>query len=288
MKRLIYVGCFAVLLVAAGACKEKQDELGKGKVGEVEWRLKGETLTFSGKGAIPDDWGEKHWRNSTLLEYWTDAEFIKAIVIEEGITSIGISAFWRGNFSYITIPNSVTSIGSNAFLECENLKSVKISNSVTSIEYGTFMGCKNLESVTIGNGVKTIGDGAFLGCCDLSFVYIGNNVTTIESNAFWGCHSLKSVVIPNSVTSIEYGAFENCYELKFLTIGSGVTSFGEGAFKNCGNLTYITNLNPVPAYIDITIFLNVYKKYCELKVPASAVSAYQNAEVWKEFNIVGM
>jgi len=54
------------------------------------------------------------------------------------------------------------------------------------------------------------------------------------------------------------------------------------------SITSITNLNPVPAYTGYFTFLEVDKSNCTLKVPASAVSAYENAPVWKEFNIVGI
>ena len=48
----------------------------------------------------------------------------------------------------ITIPNSVTSIGYNAFQNCTGLTSVNIPNSVTSIGSYTFQGCTGLKSIT--------------------------------------------------------------------------------------------------------------------------------------------
>ena len=84
----------------------------------------------------------------------------------------------------VTIPNSVTSIGTAAFswlhqpdqhhdpqqrhqhrglcvLWCTSLTSVTIPNSVTSIGDMAFSGCTSLTSVTIPNSVTSIGDWAF-------------------------------------------------------------------------------------------------------------------------------
>ena len=113
-----------------------------------------------------------------------------------------------------TIPNSVTSIGENAFSWCESLTSVTIPNSVTSIENYAFYECTSLASITIPNSVTSIGDFAFEGCTNLTSVTIPNSVTSIGDCAFEGCTSLASITIPNSVTSIDDAAFEGCTSLK--------------------------------------------------------------------------
>ena len=111
------------------------------------------------------------------------------------------------------IPNSVTSIGDDAFSGCESLQNVTIPNSVTSIGYEAFSRCTSLQCVTIPNSVKSIGIGAFSGCESLQSVTIPNSVTSIGDGAFSRCESLQSITIPNSVTSIGDGAFRWCTHL---------------------------------------------------------------------------
>ena len=87
----------------------------------------------------------------------------------------------------LIIPNSVTSIGDDAFYGCKGLTSVTIPNSVTSIGDGAFYSCKGLTSVTIGNSVTSIGHEAFSNCSGLTSVTIPNSVTSIGGEAFYGC-----------------------------------------------------------------------------------------------------
>ena len=82
---------------------------------------------------------------------------------------------------------TVTSIGDEAFLECEYLSSITIPSSVRVIGNYAFSSCSGLSSVTIGNSVTSIGEGAFSGCSGLSSVTIPNSVTSIGACAFSLC-----------------------------------------------------------------------------------------------------
>ena len=179
----------------------------------------------------------------------------------------------------VTIPNSVTSIGNEAFYGCRGLTSVTIPNSVTSIGYSAFSWCSSLTSVTIPNSVTSIRNSAFSACSGLTSINVAsgnthyslidgvlynyvqdtliqcpgaktsvtipNSVTSIRNWAFYGCRGLTSVTIPNSVTSIGERAFYGCRGLTSVTIPNSVTSIGERAFYGCRGLTSVTIGNSV-------------------------------------------
>jgi len=112
-----------------------------------------------------------------------------------------------------SIPDSVTSIGDNAFCDCTALTSVTIPESVTSIGYIAFEGCTGLTGLTIPGSVISIGDYAFSSCTGLTSVTIPGSVTSIGAGAFSSCTGLTSVTIPGSVTSIGVEAFFSCSSL---------------------------------------------------------------------------
>ena len=136
----------------------------------------------------------------------------------------------------LTIPNSVTEIGSYAFYGCCGLTSVTIPDSVTKIGKGAFCDCSDLASVTIPDSVTEIGEGAFSRCSGLASVTIPNSVTKIGKGAFCDCSGLASVTIPDSVTEIGDYAFYGCSGLTSVTIPNSVTEIGEFAFYGCSGL----------------------------------------------------
>ena len=126
------------------------------------------------------------------------------------------------------------------------LNTIVIPNSVTSIGTNAFSFCRGLTKVSIPNSVKTIGNWAFYRCTGLTTVTIGNSVTSIGNRAFYSCTSLTEVSIPNSVTSIGSSVFEDCSGLKTVTIGNSVTTIGDGTFNGCTSLkTVIWNARNV-------------------------------------------
>ena len=137
------------------------------------------------------------------------------------------------------IPNSVTSIGDNAFSDCKNITSIHIPDSITSIGDRAFCGCKSLTSIHIPDSVTSIGDSAFYCCRSLTSIHIPDSVTSIGDSAFGVCESLTSIHIPDSVTSIGDRAFHSCNNLTAIHIPDSVTSIGDSAFYCCRSLTSI-------------------------------------------------
>ena len=171
------------------------------------------------------------------------------------------------------IPNSVTSIGSQAFERCTGLTSIVIPISVSSIGSYVFSCCSGLTSIEIPSSVTSIGDSPFLGCTGLASIIVDKNnqvydsrnncnaiietatnkllcgcknttipddVTIIRNQAFEGCTGLNSINIPNKVTSIERSAFSGCSGLTSITIPSSVILIDDFAFSGCIVLPSIT------------------------------------------------
>ena len=219
---------------------------------------------------------------------------LTSVTIGNGVTSIGFSAFercsgltavyitdiaaWCGiefDTSYsnplyyahnlylngelvtdLVIPNSVTSISSNAFYGCSNLTSIIIPNSVTSIGFGAFENCSSLESITLPfvgatkDGTSNTHFGYIFGASSgYNNSYVPTSLkeiiitggTSIGDYAFYNCTGLTSITIPDSVTSIGNRAFYNCSGLTLIIIPDSVTSIGSYAFDGCSKLIEVYN-----------------------------------------------
>ncbi len=143
-----------------------------------------------------------------------------------------------GDGGNVTIPSTVTKIGSNVFKGNNRVKSVTMGSNVQEIDSGAFQDCDSLTSVTIGSSVWGIGDNAFYDCDRLSSVIIPNSVVYLGTQVFYDCDSLKSVNIGNGLISIGNSVFYSCDKLEQVSIGTMLRSISDNAFSNCNNLKY--------------------------------------------------
>jgi len=170
----------------------------------------------------------------------------------------------------VIIPNSVTTIGENAFMNCINLISINIPDSVVTISRFAFFYCENLASVIIPSSVSTIKYGAFYACGSLASITIPNSVTMIEEAAFYACGSLASITIPNSVTTIGEAAFYDCHSLSSITIPNSLTTIEAWTFSSCQNLTSVIipkSVTKIKSYAFTCIRLDTI--ICKAKYPPS-------------------
>lgn len=157
----------------------------------------------------------------------------------------------------ITIPSSVTQIGSNAFQGCTSVTRVNVSSieDWCNIEFKTqssnplykeaklYVDNVLVEDVVIPSGIIEVKDYAFYGYDHLKTVTIPASVTNIGTYAFKDCVGLTTVEIAEGLQTIERFAFDSCKALKTINIPTTVTYIDECAFQHCNiNRVDITNL----------------------------------------------
>ena len=206
--------------------------------------------------------------------YNSSGNNLNTVILEEGITSIGSSAFVTCyEVTNISIPNSLTSIADDGISSCEKLN-------YTIYENGKYLGNENnpylwlrdvtdttLTTYTIHPEAKNISTRAFYDCTNLTDITIPENITHIGNYVFQGCSSLKEIVIPDTVTTFGSNVFHNCIQLTNVRLGTGIKTIS-GTFQGCSSLKEVVIPENVE-YIGGDAFYN-----CDLLetiyIPASA------------------
>ncbi len=201
-------------------------------------------IVYSGS-ATGSPWGAKNVNG-----------YVEGYLVYGDATKTNLLACSKAAKGDIEIPNSVTSIGDEAFRDCTGLTSVMIPNSVTSIGYAAFYNCRSLTSVTIGNSVTNIVSSAFYGCSGLTSVTIPNSVTSIGEGAFYNCTGLTSVTIPNSVTSIGNYAFYCCTGLTTMEAPAGFFDIPEGNWPSYTKILNHVTVNGGELTENALLFIN--------------------------------
>ena len=163
---------------------------------------------------------------------------LKTVKLEKGLTQIAGNLFMRCyGLENIDIPDTVTTIGENAFKLCTSLENVKMYNSIDEINGRAFAGCTSLKSVSLPDSITGMGTEIFSGCTSLSSVKLPNKRVNITSSTFEGCTSLTEITLPDTVTTIQDHAFKNCTALKTINWSKSITDIQSYAFENCDALT---------------------------------------------------
>ena len=125
----------------------------------------------------------------------------------------------------ITLPDTLSYVGSNAFRGCTGLETAVIKSGIKNISEGMFYDCTALKSVSGGTSV----DG----------IVLPESITKIGGSAFFGCSSAAEVKLPAGVTSVGDYAFCKMTSLTKISLPSKVKTVGKGAFFGCGSLTEV-------------------------------------------------
>ncbi len=164
---------------------------------------------------------------------------LTSITIPETVTSIGENAF-RGCTGLIQTENGVSYVGGWVVACDPCLTNVTLRNGTVGIADKAFVGCNVLESIVLPASMRSIGAFAFSGCSNLSSVTLSSGLERIGNSAFAECRLLRSIELPSSLRSIGTDAFSYCRSLKSIEIPEGITELGENVFYYCYNLQSIT------------------------------------------------
>lgn len=168
------------------------------------------------------------------------SEHLSKVSLPDSLKTIGKEAFWGcTSLGSISIPDSVKSIGEESFWGCYELSSVKFGRFLSDIGQRAFWGCRSLHSIQIPDSVNDIKFETFMRCSSLINVILPFSLVRIEDEAFRECYSLKKIVIPNSVESIGKDAFYKCISLETLILPNSIKYIGMGAFWQCHSLKKI-------------------------------------------------
>lgn len=181
---------------------------------------------------------------------------LKKIDFEEGITLIPNNLFASATFAAkdgdadfvaeVTIPATVTTIGSMAFSGAKNFDKItftKTGTELSTIGASAFSGCDSLSAVNLtadGWKLRSIGDQAFMNCKGLTSFEMPDSLVEAGVSAFAGCTGLKTVHLS---TNEEYTAISDnlfnmganqlmTYGLTSIEFPANIKTIGKNAFAD--------------------------------------------------------
>lgn len=155
---------------------------------------------------------------------FSGCQALTAYTFPEALQSVGNSAFQGTGLTEVTVPSTVTTLGTGVFSNSVSLTSATINAAITALPASTFSGCTALRSYTLVSTITTIGASAFSGCTSL---FTGNTAT-------------DPVTFPAAISSIGASAFSGCTAIAYLSLTNNTNlNVGASAFSNCSGLLQI-------------------------------------------------
>lgn len=200
------------------------------------------------------------WNANGVSSQFVPTVNIEQVTIGSGVTELPQYFLQNAKITSLSLPSSLTTIGSYAFQGCSGLSSLSLPSNLATIGSYAFQNCNGITSLTIPENLTSIGSNAFSGCNyitqltwnainlttnggistgNITKVTIGSQVQYLPSNFVRGS-KITTVTIPSSVTTIDPSAFESCSLLTSITIPSSVRSWGSSMFKNCTSLKTVS------------------------------------------------
>lgn len=220
-----------------------------------------------------------YWEGT--MDQWVNIDFRGVGANPCSIKSVNFYVNGTTPSSY-TFPDGTTTIKPYVLNGVKGISSISMPNSVTSIGSSSFLGC-SLTSLTLPNSVTIVGQNAFASC-PLTSIDLGN-VVTIEKGAFKDNQALTgTLIIPDSVVKIGVECFGGI-RITNLEIGVGIENIGEIAFYNNPNLTTVTVKALTPPTLGSVTYPTFSRCYnlAHIYVPSQSVSVYQSASGWSTY-----
>lgn len=209
---------------------------------------------------------------------------IKSATLSDSMDTLYSAIFMNcQNLVQVTLPKQLKTIVAYAFYGCSSLQEIELPDSVTTMGRQVFYNCKSLKNVTISSGLSAISDRTFSGCSNLQEIELPENVTSLDWDAFAYCSSLKKIVIPNSITWIDETTFNYCSEsLEVVKIGEQNQRYSCGNGSNCiveistGKLILGCDNTILPTDIEIISITDTAFYHCqnltEITIPSTVTS----------------
>ncbi len=180
-------------------------------------------LVISGSGAM------KNWSSLTDAPWYSLNERVKSITVENGVSSIGSSAFYYcKNATKVTIAETVTSIGVYAFDDCYGIKELTMPVSAQLPRNYAFGGCQSIEKLTLTAGTGVMQD-------------FSSETSNYSKTQYWytpwyeSRAALNEIIIEDGVTSIGDYAFYGVYGAENVSLPASITTIGDRAFNSTHN-----------------------------------------------------
>lgn len=223
----------------------------------------------------------------------------------------------------VVIENGVTSIGSCAFDGCKNMTGIVIPGSIKKIGWSAFEGCKRLEGLELPDGLETIVSSAFMGCYGIKSISIPKTLTNLDLDCFYEIPYLESITVdsenpkysndefgvlfnkdktvliryPERCTAVDYTVPDSVVELETSSFASswinsvvlpeGLKTIGWNAFEGCGKLKQIEIPDSVEKIGNYAFFycVSLEKVAFPERITDIGSWAFYNCEALKSINI---
>ncbi|MBQ3501493.1 MAG: leucine-rich repeat protein, partial [Oscillospiraceae bacterium] len=220
------------------------------------WKLENGVLKIYGSGEMED------YADAQSVPWRAQSKEITSVVIEEGITSIGSTAFAQcENLVSANLPEGLEKIGKNAIWGCTALNDITLPQSLEEIGQSAFFKCSALDYIVIPSSVKTLEKAVFGQCENLDTIVLHDDITAIESEAFSRCYALRHISLPKNLKKIGYHAFFGCAQLEQLTFPETFAEIEDAAFYGCSDLAFLRFTGSAPLFAEkslMDITANVY------------------------------